>query len=347
LVLAFILLPVVTAGGADPPETTITSGPSALTNEPRPTFTFSSTAPGSTFKCKLDRTVGPFACASPYQFPPRGDGPHVFEVFAVEPAGAADQTPASTSFTIDTVPPALRVTDHPGSTVRTSSGRATVEFAFSSGDPGATFVCARDANAAQACSSPLSLTFPLGRHQVTIRSRDAAGNESPPHSTMFSVVSPPKRPPTCSQFASQAQAQRFFAANVSKRGSGAGRLDSDHDGVACDRLGSPFVVAVSIDYNERRGFFSGTTHAADPHISFDISPVDCWEAQRIDVFEVGPGADKRVASSRIGALGRSKTTGVWRADSAGKSGRFYAKIRTGAADRRRGCLGGRSAKQRF
>ena len=37
-----------------PPETTITSGPAAPTNDPTPTFSFSSSDGGSTFECKVD-----------------------------------------------------------------------------------------------------------------------------------------------------------------------------------------------------------------------------------------------------------------------------------------------------
>ena len=37
-----------------PPDTPILSGPPAFTNDPTPTFTFTSTEPGSTFTCSLD-----------------------------------------------------------------------------------------------------------------------------------------------------------------------------------------------------------------------------------------------------------------------------------------------------
>ena len=47
-----------------PPETTIDSGPSGLTNDPTPSFTFSSSAAGSSFECKID--TGAFSpCSSP------------------------------------------------------------------------------------------------------------------------------------------------------------------------------------------------------------------------------------------------------------------------------------------
>jgi hypothetical protein len=83
-----------------PPTTTITSGPNAGTNDPTPTFTFSS-EPGSTFECKLDS--GSYAtCASPNTTSHLIDGSHTFYVRAKDAAGSVDPTPASRSFTVRT-----------------------------------------------------------------------------------------------------------------------------------------------------------------------------------------------------------------------------------------------------
>ncbi|MGH2657149.1 MAG: M4 family metallopeptidase, partial [Actinomycetota bacterium] len=46
-------------GDTDPPQTTITSGPSGPTDDSTPAFTFTSDEPGSTFSCRLD--LAPFA----------------------------------------------------------------------------------------------------------------------------------------------------------------------------------------------------------------------------------------------------------------------------------------------
>jgi sugar lactone lactonase YvrE len=84
-----------------PPETTITSGPSGATNDPTPTFTFSSSEPGSAFECKLDS--GSYAtCSSPKTTAHLADGSHTFSVRATDPAGNVDPTPASRTFTLDT-----------------------------------------------------------------------------------------------------------------------------------------------------------------------------------------------------------------------------------------------------
>ena len=93
----------------DPPETTITSGPSGLTKDPTPTFGFSSDEVGSSFECRVDSDpFGP--CSGPgdtYTPPaPLADGAHTFRVRATDAASNADQTPASRSFNVDTQPPA-------------------------------------------------------------------------------------------------------------------------------------------------------------------------------------------------------------------------------------------------
>ena len=60
-----------------PPDTTIDSGPSGTTNDPTPTFTFSSSQTGSSFECKLDS--GAYAtCSSPTNHrAPGGRLPHL------------------------------------------------------------------------------------------------------------------------------------------------------------------------------------------------------------------------------------------------------------------------------
>jgi hypothetical protein len=88
---------------ADPPETTIDSGPSGLTNDPTPTFTFSSDEAGSTFECSLDTGTPTFtACSGPGDShtpaAPLVDGSYTFRVRATDQAGNTDPTPATRVF---------------------------------------------------------------------------------------------------------------------------------------------------------------------------------------------------------------------------------------------------------
>jgi CSLREA domain-containing protein len=85
----------------DPPETTIVSGPTDPTDDPTPTFEFSSDEPGS-LECRMD--TGPWEddCTSPFTAPTLVDGLHAFEVRATDLAGNTDPTPASLPFTVQT-----------------------------------------------------------------------------------------------------------------------------------------------------------------------------------------------------------------------------------------------------
>jgi Bacterial Ig-like domain/Bacterial Ig domain len=83
------------------PDTTITGGPTQTTDDATPTFTFSSSEPGSTFECRVN--TGAFAaCTSPHTTATLADGAHTFQVRAKDPSGNTDQSPASRSFTVAT-----------------------------------------------------------------------------------------------------------------------------------------------------------------------------------------------------------------------------------------------------
>ena len=83
------------------PQTMIDAGPSGTTNDPTPTFAFSSTDPGSSFECKVDsRSYA--ACSSPLTQAQVADGSHTFSVRAIDPAGNTDPTPDSRTFTVAT-----------------------------------------------------------------------------------------------------------------------------------------------------------------------------------------------------------------------------------------------------
>jgi hypothetical protein len=75
-----------------PPNTTITGGPTGPINQ-APTFTFTSSEPGSTFACRVD-DADFSACSSPRTPAALADGSHTFEVRATDAAGNADPTPA-------------------------------------------------------------------------------------------------------------------------------------------------------------------------------------------------------------------------------------------------------------
>lgn len=82
-----------------PPATTIVRGPSGPIERQRARFAFTSTDPGSTFRCRLDG--GPASpCSSPTTIRHLEPGRHTFRVRAVDPAGTIDPTPATSRFRI-------------------------------------------------------------------------------------------------------------------------------------------------------------------------------------------------------------------------------------------------------
>jgi CSLREA domain-containing protein len=93
---------------ATAPTTTIESKPADPSSSSAPAFTFVGGDTGTgvaSFECKLD--AGAFAaCTSPQGYTDVADGPHSFEVRAVDGAGNADATPATYAWTVETAAPA-------------------------------------------------------------------------------------------------------------------------------------------------------------------------------------------------------------------------------------------------
>ena len=84
----------------DPPETTISSGPTGSSTSTSASFAFASDETGSTFECRLDGGAWA-ACSSPKAYSSLVTGPHTFEVRATDSAGNVDASPATRSWTID------------------------------------------------------------------------------------------------------------------------------------------------------------------------------------------------------------------------------------------------------
>jgi bacillolysin len=173
---------------SDPPETAITAGPSGPTNDPTPTFAFTSDELGSTFACRVD--TDPFRpCLSPHTTATLADGPHTFEVKAKDPSNNEDSTPASRSFAVDTVPPDTTITSGPmGVTTN-----PTPMFEFTSSEPSSTFECRVDGAAFAACMTPHTTpTLADGPHTFEVRATDQVGNQDPsPASRSFVVDTGP------------------------------------------------------------------------------------------------------------------------------------------------------------
>ena len=74
-----------------------------MTNNPTPTFKFTTNEAGSTFVCSTGGSLS--ACSSPYKLPHLADGTRFFFVRAIDAAGN-DSPLAGRYFTVDTRAPA-------------------------------------------------------------------------------------------------------------------------------------------------------------------------------------------------------------------------------------------------
>ena len=174
---------------ATAPDTTITGGPSGETNDPTPTFTFTSSEAGGSFTCAIDNvSTGPCTTNTPVSAV--GDGLHTFTVTATDAAGNTDPSPAERGFIVDTVAPDTSLDSGPGPV--TSDPRPTLTF--SSPERFATFSCTLDGVSA-ACASPFRPASDLadGSHTFSVAARDGAGNQdaTPPSRTFTVETRPP------------------------------------------------------------------------------------------------------------------------------------------------------------
>jgi hypothetical protein len=165
------------------PETALDSGPSGTVATSSGTFAFSASEP-STFECSLDAAAFA-ACTSPATFSGLASSSHTLQVRAIDTAGNVDDTPASQTWTVDTVAPDTTIASGPTGSVTTTSAA----FSFTSTEAG-TFDCALDAAAFAACTSPKSYSgLATGSHTFQVRARDAVGNlDASPANRMWTIT---------------------------------------------------------------------------------------------------------------------------------------------------------------
>ncbi len=147
-----------------PPVPTITSGPPNPSGTHSARFTFADDDPSASFQCRLDG--GSFAsCTSPadYSLP---DGPHTFEIKAIDPAGNPSPISPPYSWTIDTVNPVVTLSDKPPAL----TNQTTASFSFTSNKPASTFECKLDAAVFSKCTSPVVYSgLGDGSHTFAVR----------------------------------------------------------------------------------------------------------------------------------------------------------------------------------
>jgi hypothetical protein len=90
-------------GDTRPPETTINSGPEAVTTDTSATFFLAADEPDVTFECSLGGAAFS-ACTTPVEVIDLAVGEHTFQVQATDAAGNTDGSPASYSWTVEPPP---------------------------------------------------------------------------------------------------------------------------------------------------------------------------------------------------------------------------------------------------
>jgi hypothetical protein len=156
------------------PAVTISSGPAqgAISSILSPFFRFASNDSDANISCQLDGGgFGP--CSSPFSAPSLADGPHTFQVRAIDRAHNTDV--AARTWTVDTTAPVVTFSSGPAGGL-TSRDRSP-SFAFDSNDPSAVFRCRLDGGGFDACRSPFSASgLADGSHTLEVRARDTVQN---------------------------------------------------------------------------------------------------------------------------------------------------------------------------
>lgn len=181
-----------------PPSTTIDAVPPSPNSGFAVGFSYSSSEPFSSFRCRLDdgaiQNCGSSASSGQKTYFDLIDGHHTFRVRATDNAGNTDPTPATHSFLVqrflgDVTPPDTRILTAPPNPSR--SPHAT--FAYGSTEPGSTFQCRLDTAPFAPCSALGAPYGPLpnGRHVFQVRAIDRAGNaDSTPAAHAWRVAAP-------------------------------------------------------------------------------------------------------------------------------------------------------------
>jgi large repetitive protein len=164
-----------------PPDTKIVSNPPSNSNSKSATFSFdyTGTETGSvTYECKLDTEADFTACSNPKTYADLGEGEHTLQVRAVDATGNVDASPASYTWTVDTLEPTVSIVSGPSGTTREAS--ATFGFDSNEAAKGVTYLCRLDAEADYTpCPNPKTYTgLGEGEHTLSVIAVDAAGNRS-------------------------------------------------------------------------------------------------------------------------------------------------------------------------
>lgn len=192
--------PIVALGGA-PVGVKNGPGQGGLTNFHKPTWYYTASDTGfgathddhldvSSIRCTVDSRPTATCPTAPWiPSDNLNDGQHTLHIIAADTAG--NETDAVSTFTVDTVPPPVVITDMPNGK---SGASATFAFQSDQDNPDATFECSVASTGGggvswSACTSPKTLTgLSSGQRTFKVRAIDPAGNQSTTPSTYTWMV---------------------------------------------------------------------------------------------------------------------------------------------------------------
>ena len=175
-----------------PPDTTITSGPDAVTADASVTLIFSADQAGSTFTCSLNGATA-VPCTSPLVLDGIGGGSFTIAIAATNTFGLVEVDRAvhawSSSAPTDSTNPETTITSTPAA----ANAPQTASFSFASSELGSSFQCALDGGGFTSCTSPATYAGLFGGdHVFEVRATDLAGNVDPtPAQYAWDVLGPP------------------------------------------------------------------------------------------------------------------------------------------------------------
>lgn len=157
-----------------PPRISITEPPAALSKNSSPRIGFAANRP-VTFSCSID--AGPLeSCTSPFvPATPLADGEHGFAVAGTDLAGRTGASETA-HFKVDTRRPRTFFRKRPRKRIRTRHRKAKARFRFGSNERDVVFVCRVDGGLPRFCPERFRRRFPVGKHTMRVKARDAVGN---------------------------------------------------------------------------------------------------------------------------------------------------------------------------
>jgi hypothetical protein len=187
-------------GDTTPPETKLDSVPADPSLSSTVSFTYESNELGSSFECALDGAPFSACAAGGATYSGLANGPHSFQVRAIDPSANVDPTPAGYSFSV-AVPapmPAPPLVPLAPQTLFAKKPPAktrdrTPTFRFSSDPAGASFECAVDHGRFKPCRSPFTTKkLSFGPHSFAVRAIMGGGADATPLTAHFKVLRPLK-----------------------------------------------------------------------------------------------------------------------------------------------------------